>query len=438
MRRIGAAALGALCLGTTQQPQAAGLQEVVEALRSGRDAAAAELLDRIGERGVGSAADTAYLEGVIALREGNGAAAAAAFEALQAAEGASPRAAVGQALAAWTAGHHDEGVRRLRHAARIWPAEQEVWANLGAMYQRLAAHAQRQASRLGQQEALEGGEAPIAPLTATPHAANPLPLPTIRPPEPRRRREQGQEETQPHGASPTPRTGDREQEETAAATREHRGQAAGPPPPAPPTDAAAPEDRRSRRGTAGTPPYGADRHAPAADSPAEAEAGGRARAAPPPRAGCWHAGPWTETPDDPEGHWIREAGGRVLTDPARSSVYQLYLGPFTDRDEGLGILRTLKQDPRIEDVAWIGDGPLADGISLGVYRREVSMRRRHEALRRMGVDAAIQPPREGAGLVGKAPDVEAFTTAWRARFPATPIHGIACPGAATGRTDAEP
>lgn len=85
-------------------------------------------------------------------------------------------------------------------------------------------------------------------------------------------------------------------------------------------------------------------------------------------------------------------------EPACAAAHmRVYIPPFGDRAAAAEALRELR-GRGVRDVGIIGRGPLADGVSLGVFRSAEGARRRAAALRAMGYAPQIdeQPAPAGA------------------------------------------
>ena len=343
--------------------------DVASALHAGDDARARELLDTLEARGQGGSHDVRFLRGVLHLRAGEGTQAARVFAELEALEGSTPRVASGQALSAWAAGRPMEARARLEEAARTWPENAHVQANLGDVYRALAARAYHRVRTL--RAGADAGAEPHPALSALSlHPRAPAPAPSPAAPSP----------VAPSPAAPSP---------------------AAPSPVAP---------------------------SPAAPSPAAPSGNGTAPAPPPAASGgCFRAGPWPEAPPSTVTEWLREHGARVLSlSPPLASHHRVYLGPFGDEPEAIRTMTDLKRRG-LRDMARIASGPLRNAVSLGVYRKRENADRRVRALRAMDVAPKVQAGGTRLWLHGSAPDLRALTADWSAAFPDAPLTPEPCP-----------
>ena len=172
-----------LCLtcAAWKDASSATVDDLVAALHAGDDARARVLLDTLEAQGLGGSHDVRFLKGVLHLRAGEGTQAARVFAELEALEGPSPKLASGQALSAWAGGRPAEARTRLEEAARLWPEDPDVWANLGDVYRALAARAYHRVRTLrGDVDAGAGEPRPELllyprPLASAPSSAAPSP-----------------------------------------------------------------------------------------------------------------------------------------------------------------------------------------------------------------------------------------------------------------------
>ena len=132
--------------------------------------------------------------------------------------------------------------------------------------------------------------------------------------------------------------------------------------------------------------------------------------------------------------WLQSYGAEVFEvrhEERRGAVsYQVYLPPFENRDVALAKLRELR-GRGVRDVAMIGDGELANGISFGVFRDADNMHRRVAELDRLGY--AVRSQADGMDTVeeyviraraGGTPD--ALDAAWSLQFPEHSIRFVDC------------
>ena len=370
------------------------LGDVASALHAGDDARARELLDTLEARGQGGSHDVRFLRGVLHLRAGEGMQAARVFAELEALEGSTPRVASGQALSAWAAGRPMEARARLEEAARTWPENAHVQANLGDVYRALAARAYHRVRTL--RAGADAGAEPHPALSALSlHPRAPAPAPSPVAPSP----------VAPSSAAPSPAA------PSPAAPSPVAPSSAAPSPAAPSPAAPSPAAP-----------------SPAAPSPAAPSGNGTAPAPPPAASGgCFRAGPWPEAPPSTVTEWLREHGARVLSlSPPLASHHRVYLGPFGDEPEAIRTMTDLKRRG-LRDMARIASGPLRNAVSLGVYRKRENADRRVRALRAMDVAPKVQAGGTRLWLHGSAPDLRALTADWSAAFPDAPLAPEPCP-----------
>ena len=131
--------------------------------------------------------------------------------------------------------------------------------------------------------------------------------------------------------------------------------------------------------------------------------------------------------------WLRAHGAEDVevhrVTQAKTESYQVYLPPFATRAEAVETARAI-QAGGVRDVAVIGHGPLANGVSLGVFRLEENLHRRIAALAAMGHAVHHRENRRTAAryvLAARAgPDPDALRAAWGTAFPKHPIELASC------------
>ncbi len=133
--------------------------------------------------------------------------------------------------------------------------------------------------------------------------------------------------------------------------------------------------------------------------------------------------------------WLRSHGLEVveLRLKKREVVSnRVYLPPFASRREAAAKVREVRARG-VSDVAIISRGPLANGVSFGLYRVESNARRRVAGLERIGypvrrsqVTKSVQEyeieARAGAGV----PWADHHAAAWASRFPRHPLQAERC------------
>ena len=132
-------------------------------------------------------------------------------------------------------------------------------------------------------------------------------------------------------------------------------------------------------------------------------------------------------------NWLESRGARVLEvhreDVRRVSTHQVYLPPLKDRSTAEESLREIRSRG-VHDVAVIRGGPLANGISFGVFGVPENMRRRVAALVRLGYaalsrdNATTVPGYAVEARAGEDPD--GLLAAWAERFPERSLVRVDC------------
>ena len=182
---------------------------------------------------------------------------------------------------------------------------------------------------------------------------------------------------------------------------------------------------------------------PAAAAPADPPPAGRARAVEPPGAptpaherpgACLRAGGFEDGGDLPEVQaWLESQGAEVLglrrVRHREVTRHQVYLPPLKDRAKAADKVRELRARG-VRDVAVIPGGPLANGISLGVFRVTGNRDRRVAALERLG----YRPLSRAHAAMGHRVHLELRTAedpgriraAWAKRFPEHTLEAVDC------------
>lgn len=133
--------------------------------------------------------------------------------------------------------------------------------------------------------------------------------------------------------------------------------------------------------------------------------------------------------------WIQARGAEVIE--LRHEEHQVvkshwvYLPAFATRDAAVAQMRELHQQG-VRDIAIVQqDGPAAI-VSLGVYRNRDNMRRRVAQLEQLGYAARAAPETEVTSeylITARVAGTDsAFDGAWTVRFPGHPIRQADCPG----------
>ena len=132
--------------------------------------------------------------------------------------------------------------------------------------------------------------------------------------------------------------------------------------------------------------------------------------------------------------WLQARGAEVTEvrheEHRVATSHRVYLPPFDSREQAVAKLREIR-NRGVRDVAIIGDGELAGGISFGIYREADNMQRRMAALGRLGYtvrsqaeDVEVFEEYVVRARAGGAP--EALGAAWTARFPEHSIRVVDC------------
>ena len=131
--------------------------------------------------------------------------------------------------------------------------------------------------------------------------------------------------------------------------------------------------------------------------------------------------------------WLRSHGADAIevhrVKQAAIVSYQVYLPPFASRARAVEAVRAMRANG-VRDIAVIGRGPMANGVSLGVFRVESNMLRRIASLARLGYSARH---RENRGTVERyvlaaraGPDPDALRAAWGSAYPDRTIELASC------------
>ena len=136
---------------------------------------------------------------------------------------------------------------------------------------------------------------------------------------------------------------------------------------------------------------------------------------------------------DEAARWLRsrDATGVALRAKTREAIkrYRVYLPPLASRKEAAAKVREIRA-LGVRDVAVIGRGTLANGVSLGVYRQERNMRRRTVQLQAMGIPHRFMKETKTVETYAiearAAGDRGALNEAWAARFPGRPLKAVDC------------
>ena len=168
--------------------------------------------------------------------------------------------------------------------------------------------------------------------------------------------------------------------------------------------------------------------------PAEPPAAATAATAPESDAACIRTGAFEEGGAATEAAaWLRSRGAAAVEvrQEEREAVdnHRLYLPAPPSRKEANATVRELRRRG-VQDVAVIQKGPLANAVSLGVYRNESNIRRRITELQKLGysveVVANMKTVTAYAVEARVDEDRSTFDRAWKSAFPEHAIHTVAC------------
>ena len=131
--------------------------------------------------------------------------------------------------------------------------------------------------------------------------------------------------------------------------------------------------------------------------------------------------------------WLESRGAEVFA--LRRERYRgprgvrVYLPPLADRETAAARAREIRARG-VRDIDVIRDGPLANGISFGVYREEENTRRRVASLERLGYPVRT---RERGKVVHRyflearpTANPDALRAAWKKRFPDWRLEPVDC------------
>lgn len=131
--------------------------------------------------------------------------------------------------------------------------------------------------------------------------------------------------------------------------------------------------------------------------------------------------------------WLESHGAEVFAlrreRHRRPGNFRVYLPPLADGEAAAARAREIRARG-VRDIDVIRVGPLANGISFGVYRVEENMRRRVASLERLGYSVRT---RKTGKVVHRyflearvAAHPEALRAEWKKRFPDWPLESVDC------------
>ena len=143
--------------------------------------------------------------------------------------------------------------------------------------------------------------------------------------------------------------------------------------------------------------------------------------------------------------WLRARDIEVLgvhpEDRQAVRRYRVYLPAAASRKEAVATAQELRRQG-VRNVMAIEEGPLANTVSLGLFRQESNMRRRVAELDELGYDAVSEADMttvtEYAIEVRAEGGRSAFADAWASRYPDHAIRPVACVVSAQPAEPAEP
>jgi len=145
------------------------------------------------------------------------------------------------------------------------------------------------------------------------------------------------------------------------------------------------------------------------------------------------------------GDWLRRhqvpTATRVMEE-AVTAYYQIFLPPFATIDEANHHLHELKQ-AGITESSLIARGELRHGISLGVYRKKASAKRRVQQLHDLGIRPQLRPQlqaRQAYWLdVGPVAGDDPWNREFQQAFPSLRLRSSACgPPRTAGNSESPP
>ena len=136
---------------------------------------------------------------------------------------------------------------------------------------------------------------------------------------------------------------------------------------------------------------------------------------------------------DAVAEWLQSRGAEAVevhrVEHRTIRNHQVYLPAFSDRTTAAAKVREIRARG-VRDVAVIGRGPLANGVSFGVFRSPENMRRRVAALERLGYPVRkkdnMKTVHRYALEARTGSDPAALRAAWSKRFPEHLIDLVDC------------
>ena len=130
--------------------------------------------------------------------------------------------------------------------------------------------------------------------------------------------------------------------------------------------------------------------------------------------------------------WLQQKGLSVYLGETEMDVvayYHVYLPPLADRRSAERKVIRLRE-MGLTDVTIIRRGSLANGVSLGTYRKQASVKRRLPRLRQLGMEPEVELLMERKQAyrleIGPSTNTMSLTQAMRTEFPDVTLESAAC------------
>ena len=131
--------------------------------------------------------------------------------------------------------------------------------------------------------------------------------------------------------------------------------------------------------------------------------------------------------------WLRSHGAEIVGERSEErdviENYRVYLPPFPSREAAAAKIREIRKRG-IRDVALISRGPLANSVSLGVYKNKAYMDLRVLHLKELGYPALWKASgrKESSTILEArvAGAMDALGTAWASQFPGHTLRNVDC------------
>ena len=130
--------------------------------------------------------------------------------------------------------------------------------------------------------------------------------------------------------------------------------------------------------------------------------------------------------------WLQQRGLSVYLGETEMDVlayYHVYLPPLADRQSAEHKVIRLRE-MGLTDVNIIRRGSLANGVSLGTYRKQTSVKRRLPQLRNLGIEPEVELLMERKQAyrleIGPSTNTAGLSQAMRTEFPDFTLQSTAC------------